>query len=135
MSHTHPRLQRVVGVLTVAAGVVAALSCGNPSGEGNGCAGTGASIVISAQDNQTFVPNVVTISAGQSVCWQNNGSKAHTVTATSVTGVNDSSWTQDSVNAQLNNGSLFLRAFSRINGNYFYKCSIHIGMTGEIQVR
>jgi plastocyanin len=135
MSHIHRRLRDLAGGLTVAAGVVAALSCGNPSGEGNGCAGTGAHTVISAQDNQTFVPNVVTISTGESVCWQNNGSLQHTVTATSVTGVTDSSWTQDSVNAQLNHGSLFLRTFSRINGNYFYKCSIHIGMTGEIQVR
>ena len=122
-------------VLGFVAGVALALACGNPSGEGNGCAGTGAHTVISATDQQVFTPSPVTISAGETVCWQNNGSKAHTMTAVSVTGVTDSSWAPDSVNAQLNPGSLYIRTFSRINGNYSYKCSFHIGMTGLIQVR
>ena len=135
MLQAHRGPVSVSSALAFAAGVAVALACGNPTGEGNGCAGTGAHIVISAQDNQTFVPSPVTITAGESVCWQNNGSLAHTVTAVSVTGVTDSSWTQDSVNAQLNHGGLFLRTFSKVNGNYNYKCSIHIGMIGQIQVR
>jgi plastocyanin len=123
------------GALAFAAGVAVALACGNPSGSGNGCAGTGAHSVVNAQDNQTFSPGILTINHGESVCWQNLGSIAHTVTATTVTGATDSSWTIDSVNAQLNPGSLFLRTFSRAGLNYFYKCSIHASMTGQIQVR
>jgi len=123
------------GALAFAAGVVVALACGNPSGSGNGCAGTGAHSVVSAQDNQTFSPNLLTITAGESVCWQNNGSLVHTVTANGVMGGTDSSWVLDSVNAQLNHGSLYLRTFSRANFNYFYKCMFHANMTGQIQVR
>jgi plastocyanin len=119
---------------TLVGGALVTVSCGNPSGQGNGCQGTGASVVITAQDNRTFNPSKVTISSGQSVCWQNLGSIAHTVTAVSATPL-DSSWNVDSVNAQLNPASLYLKSFSKTNANYFYKCSIHIGMTGEIDVR
>jgi plastocyanin len=120
-------------ILGFVAGVALALACGNPSGEGNGCAGTGAHTVINAQDNQTFAPNLLSVTHGESVCWQNQGSIAHTVTANGATIV-DSSWVPDSVNAQLNPGSLFLRTFSKPGVHYFYKCSIHPGMTGEIDV-
>ena len=120
-------------ILAFTAGAVLALACGNPSGEGNGCAGTGAHTVVNAQDNQTFAPPVLSVTHGESVCWQNSGSIAHTVTAVNATIV-DSSWVPDSVNAQLNPGSLFLRTFSKQGVHYFYKCSIHAGMTGEIDV-
>ena len=135
MSRMSVRSRVLLGALFTAAGAAAALACGNPSGSGNGCAGTSAHTVVNAQDNQTFSPNILAINHGESVCWQNLGSMAHTVTATSVTGAVDSSWTPDSVNAQLNPGSLFLRTFSRAGLNYFYKCSIHPTMTGQIQVR
>ena len=131
-SNRGPR--NLAGALGLAAGVAVALACGNPAGEGNGCAGTGAQFVINAQDNQTFTPQITTVTHGESVCWQNLGSIAHTVTATTVSPV-DSSWSADSVNLQLNPGSLVLRTFSRAGYNYFYKCSIHPTMTGEIQVR
>jgi plastocyanin len=121
----------ILGLIT---GVALALACGNPSGEGNGCGGTGAQHVINAQDDQHFVPTPLTVTHGESVCWQNNGSITHTVTANGATGILDSSWVPDSVNAQLSPGSLFLRTFSKQGVHYFYKCSIHAGMTGEIDV-
>ena len=114
-------------------GVALALACGSPSGEGNGCAGTGANHVIDAQDAQQFSPKTLGITHGESVCWENRGSITHTVTANGATIV-DSSWVPDTVNAQLNPGSLFLRTFSKQGVHYFYKCSIHAGMTGEIDV-
>jgi plastocyanin len=120
-------------VFGFAAGVALALACGSPSGEGNGCAGTGAHTVVSAQDNQTFSPATLAVTHGESVCWQNNGSITHTITANGATIV-DSSWVPDSVNAQLNPGSLFVRTFSKQGVHYFYKCSIHPGMMGEIDV-
>jgi plastocyanin len=121
-------------ILGFIAGVALAVACGNPSGEGNGCAGTGAQHVINAQDNTQFTPTPLSMTHGESVCWQNNGSIAHTVTANGATGILDSSWVPDSVNAQLNPGSLFLRTFSKQGVKYFYKCSIHAGMVGEIDV-
>jgi len=121
------------GALAFAAGVAVALACGNPSGSGNGCAGTGAHTVVNAQDTPAFVPSVLSVTHGESVCWQNLGSKSHTITATGATIV-DSSWVLDSVNVQLNPGSLFVRTFSRQGVHYFYKCSIHPGMMGEIDV-
>jgi len=132
------RLLRCAGICSFATalvgGALLTASCGNPSGEGNGCQGTGASVVVTAQDNLTFNPSKITISSGQSVCWQNLGTAAHTVTAVSASPL-DSSWTPDSVNAQLNPASLYLKSFGKTNTNYIYKCSIHIGMTGEIDVR
>jgi plastocyanin len=130
-SNRGPR--NLAGALGFAAGVAVALACGNPAGEGNGCAGTGAQFVINAQDNQTFTPQITTVTHGESVCWQNLGSIAHTVTATTVSPV-DSSWSADSVNLQLNPGSLVLRTFSRAGYNYHYKCALH-NETGEIDVR
>jgi plastocyanin len=127
-------LHAVVGALGLMVGVAVALSCGNPSGSGNGCNGTGAHTVVNATNSMTFEQNRLTINAGESVCWQNLGSLTHTVTAVSATIV-DSSWTPDSVNAQLSPGALYVRAFGRAGVNYFYKCSIHAGMTGEVDVR
>ena len=121
------------GGVPLVAAVALGLACGNPSGEGNGCQGTGATQTVDAQDSKTFSPTPLTINKTQSVCWQNNGSIAHTLTATSSSPI-DSSWTIDSVDAQLNPGSLYLRTFGKV-GNYLYKCSIHAGMTGEIDVR
>lgn len=120
-------------VLALAAGVAMALACGNPSGEGNGCQGTGAAHIIDAQDSKTFSPALLTISASTSVCWQNTGTISHTMTATSSSPL-DSSWIVDSVNVQLNPGSLYFRSFGKV-GNYLYHCSLHPGMTGEVDVR
>lgn len=133
MSYADRRSLHLVLAISVAAGVAALLACGNPTGQGNGCQGTGAAHVVDAQDTKTFSPTPLTISKGTSVCWQNNGSFAHTVTATSASPL-DASWVAESVDVQLNPGSLYTRSFGNV-GNYFYKCSIHIGMTGEIDVR
>lgn len=126
-------MKHLVTALSLAAAVAALVACGNPSGEGNGCQGTGAGQVIDAQDSKTFSPPTLTINKGTSVCWQNKGSLAHTVTATSASPF-DSSWVADSVDAQLNPGALFTKTFGNV-GNYFYHCSFHAGMTGEIDVR
>ena len=120
-------------VFGFAAGVALALACGNPSGKGNGCQGTGAAHVVDAQDNQVFNPSLLTISKGTSVCWENNGSITHTLTADNAI-PNDSSWIKDSVNQQLSPGALYFRTFGKV-GNYPYHCSIHTTMTGEIDVR
>jgi plastocyanin len=133
MSNADRRPLSFVLAVSAAAGVVALLACGSPNGEGNGCQGTGAGHVVDAQDSKTFSPTPLTISKGTAVCWQNNGSLQHTVTATSASPF-DSSWVAESVDVLLNHGALYTKTFGNV-GNYFYKCSIHIGMTGEVDVR
>jgi plastocyanin len=133
MSHADRRSLHLVLAISVAAGVAALVACGHPTGEGNGCAGTGAGHVVDAQDSKHFSPTPLTVAKGSSVCWQNNGSIAHTVTATSASPF-DSSWVAETVDVQLNPGALYTKTFGNL-GNYSYKCSIHIGMIGEIDVR
>jgi plastocyanin len=130
MPVTSPRPLVLLGAACFAAGVIVTLSCGNPSGEGNGCQGTGANIIINAQDNLTFDKPMLTVTHGNQVCWQNLGHTDHTVTHTSSSPL-DTTWTID---AQLNPGLLVIHSFGTV-GNYYYHCSIHTGMTGEIDVR
>ena len=55
-------------------------ACGSSTTVANSCGSSGASANIGASDGLTFAPKSATITHGQSVCWQNNGSLAHTVT-------------------------------------------------------
>ena len=133
MSRANSRSLHLATTCFISAVVALGLACGNPAGEGNGCQGTGAGHVIDAQNAKVFSPTPLTINKGTSVCWQNNGSIAHTVTATSASPF-DSSWVAESVDVQLNPGALYTRTFGNV-GNFFYHCAIHAGMTGEIDVR
>jgi plastocyanin len=87
------------------------------------CGGSGASANINASDGLTFAPNSASITHGQSVCWQNNGSVAHTVTSNDGT----------SFNTSLPTGQIFLHTFPTA-GSFPYHCTIHPGMTGTITV-
>jgi plastocyanin len=118
--------------LTLAIILVNTLSCGSPNGQGNGCASTGADVVINAQDNQTFDRTPLTITKGQSVCWQNLGSLSHTVTALAAS-PGDSAWTPTTFDATLNPNGVAIHTFST-SGVHPYHCLIHAGMTGTINV-
>jgi plastocyanin len=123
--------RRLAGGLVIAT-VLAAWACNNPSGQGNGCASTGADVVISAQDNLSFDKPSLTITRGQKVCWQNPGSQNHTVTATSSLPF-DTLWTSTTFDNRLAPGFVVIHTFSTA-GTYYYHCSIHAGMTGTITV-
>lgn len=116
------------------AGVLAVgWSCGNPSGQGNGCQSTGADIVISTKDNPpAYDKPSLTITRGQTVCWQNPGSVAHTVTATSASPA-DTAWTASAFDRTLNPNAVVIHTFGT-SGQYLYHCSFHAGMTGTINV-
>jgi plastocyanin len=121
------------GALTFAAALAITLSCGSPSGQGNGCQSTGADVIINAQDNQTFDKPNLTITRGQRVCWQNNGSLTHTVTPTSSSPL-DSNWTAAKFDATLAPNSVAIHTFSTV-GQYLYRCVFHAGMTGTINAQ
>jgi plastocyanin len=70
-----------------------------------------------------FDPQVVTIRAGSTIRWTNNGQAPHT--STSTTAVWDS--------GTLNNGQQFSFTFNT-PGSYPYICTIHPSMTGTIVV-
>ena len=123
---------RFLTTVAITAVIVIGWSCGDPSGQGNGCASTGADVIINAQDNLTFDKPSLTITRGQRVCWQNPGSTAHTVTATSASPA-DPSWTDSTFDATLNPGGVAIHTFSTA-GLYQYRCRLHTGMTGSVNV-
>jgi plastocyanin len=95
--------------------VAAALACNNPSG-GDTCKSVGANVTIDAHDQGGFTPTPITVTAGQSVCWQNLGSVTHTVTTVLPA--------TDTVDAALPPGALFVHTFSTITDINYY-CVYH----------
>ena len=73
----------LLGLLALAA--VACSSSTGPSAS-NPCSTSGAAATVSATDNFAFTPGSVTVTVGQSVCWQNTGQLVHTVTDVATSG-------------------------------------------------
>ena len=120
------------------AGMVAAVACGNPTGNGNGCGGNGLNlIIISANDNHTFTPQSAQASQGQQICFQNLGTVLHTVTPDSGQLNSDSIWITNYGSSALPPKSPYLITLPV--GNYSYHCQYHglpgSGMYGTITVR
>src|SRR5260370_34820305 len=83
--------RRLMRELALAALVVAMAACGGSSSTGVGsCGQSGANANVNATDSKVFSPNGTTITPGQSVCWQNNGTLSHTVTSHNGTSFNGS---------------------------------------------
>src|SRR5260370_4847850 len=81
--------RRLMRELALAALVVAMAACGGSSSTGVGsCGQSGANANVNATDSKVFSPNGTTITHGQSVCWQNNGTLSHTVTSGNRTSFN-----------------------------------------------
>lgn len=124
------RLTRLLAI-----GVAATtLTCGDdPTGPAsNACEGRGADFVVDATDGRRFVPADVTISAGQSVCWQNVGTDFHTVTSDDGPGSSDDGTT---FNSNLGAGAFFVHEFATA-GSFPYHCIPHLpDMVGTITVQ
>jgi len=104
--------------------IAAAYACSSATSNANAtCGGSGAIANINATDGQAFAPRTTTIAVGQSVCWQNNGSIAHTVTDDG--GV---------FNSNLSPGQIVVHAYGT-KGTFAYHCQIHAGMTGTVTVQ
>ena len=96
---------------------------GDPSSAADLCAGSGAAVTVTAADNYTFTPSAVTITAGQSVCWQNTGHLNHTVIDAG-----------GRFSANLPAGQTFVFTFLSPQQPYGLRCGIHSTMTGTIVV-
>jgi len=84
-----------------------------------------AAATVQATDQKVFDPASVTINAGQTVSWQNNGTLSHTVTFD-----NGPTFTQN-----LDSGGTVSRTFSTA-GTFKYHCTIHgASMSGTIIVK
>src|SRR5262245_56117262 len=104
--------------------VAAAIACSDSDSTSSPppdpCANSGASATINATDNYAFTPNPVTITVGQSVCWQNTGALMHTVTES-----------VGRFNGSLPSGQTFVYTFG-FGGSFFYHCTQHSNMSGTI---
>ena len=110
------------GVLALAA--VACESSTRPSST-DPCVPSGAAATVGGTDNFAFTPTTVTITVGQSVCWQNTGQLVHTVTDQVTNGTR--------FNGNLPGGQAFVHTFG-FGGSFTYRCNNHSSMTGTIVV-
>jgi plastocyanin len=114
---------RVLLALGIGFTLLAAAACSSsPTTTANSCGSSGASANVGATDAQVFSPNHATITHGQSVCWQNNGSITHTVTDDG-----------GAFNTNLPSGQVFVHIYAAA-GTFPYHCTIHPGMIGTITV-
>lgn len=101
-----------------------AVACSDSTGSSstNLCDNSGAAATVSATDQYVYTPSSVTITVGQSVCWQNTGKLDHTVS--------------DGVrfNAPLPSGQTFVHTFG-FGGTFTIHCAIHDNMTGTVEVK
>jgi plastocyanin len=110
--------------LTLLAAVLGGAACSSTNETGSGCDDSGAAAVVTATGTPAFVPNAVTIQAGQAVCWRNDGAAAHTVTSDDGT----------TFAVPLGTRTRYEHTFATA-GSYPYSCEIHPGMTGTVTVQ
>jgi plastocyanin len=85
---------------------------------------TATGALVQMQPANAFAPLSVTVSAGQTVTWQNVGTVPHTTTSDTP------AW-----DITLNPGQTYTRTFSTATGSPFtYHCTIHPTMTGTVVV-
>jgi plastocyanin len=63
--------------LGISLAVLTSAACSSSTMVANSCGSSGASANINATDSKVFSPSSATITHGQSVCWQNNGTFSH----------------------------------------------------------
>lgn len=134
MNTTHRRLVALAGTSIAAAALSA---CGS--------SGTPASSPAAAHDKATtvvtkllsFGPKKLTVKAGTTVTWSDSDSIGHTVTTGTFTvgsnGLRTSEHPDGVVDLPLRKGKDVSFTFDK-PGRYVYYCSIHKGMSGEIDV-
>jgi plastocyanin len=123
---------RLVLALIVVAFALA--GCGGDDSSGGGGGGSGASAsskpcasdaVVIKMANIKFDPAKATAKVGQAVCWENDDTVDHDASATS-----GASFKSD----LFSKGQTFTTTVDKA-GTVKYECTIHPGMTGEIDVK
>ncbi len=115
------RLALIIGAVGA---VLTAIGCSSSTSPSKTCGASGAAANIAAASSNSFAPASATVTHGQSVCWQNNGSNNHTVTAD----------LGNAFDGDLSAGTTFLRVFPTA-GTFAYHCRNHSGMVGSITVQ
>ena len=98
------------------------VACGGDDDDGGGAAENGACPApceVEADDNK-FVPEEITIGAGEAVTWRFVGGNAHNVTF-------------DDFHSDLVKEGEYEQAFNEA-GEYDYVCTVHPGMEGTVVV-
>jgi plastocyanin len=118
-------------LLALIAVAVALAGCGgDDSGGGGGSAGASSQpcasdAVVIKMANIKFDPAKATAKVGQAVCWENDDTVDHDASATS-----GASFKSD----LFSKGQTFTTTVDKA-GTVKYECTIHPGMTGEIDVK
>jgi len=73
----------------------------------------------------SFSPSTITVAAGDTVTWTNNGNVGHTVTSTSGNELGSSI---------LSHGQTYQHVFHTA-GSFPYHCTVHPSMTGTVTVQ
>lgn len=90
---------------------------------------TGTSVPGCEETNECFIPNPITINAGDTVSWENDDTAAHTVTSGQPASGPDGNFDSSLLMA----GKSFEVAFDD-SGSYDYFCMVHPWMVGQVQV-
>jgi plastocyanin len=118
---------RALSFVLVALAVAGAIACGSTTNPSNLCQPVAAAVTINANDNITFTPDSVDITAAQTVCFQNAGSIQHFVIGSDTDSVHV-------LRSDLSSGATYVHTFTAA-GRFPYHCRIHgLTMSGVIKV-
>ncbi|HEX5478627.1 MAG TPA: plastocyanin/azurin family copper-binding protein [Dehalococcoidia bacterium] len=117
------RLLMVLALGASLALVAIVIGGSSPSSAANGAV----TITDDSFSPKSYAPNPITVQAGDSVTWTNNGPATHTVTS-------DPGGALAFDSGNIAAGGTFTQTFSTA-GTFTYHCSIHPGMTGSVIVQ
>lgn len=134
MNTTHRRLAALTGASFA---LVALSACGSSGTTDSSPAPAGGKANTVATKLLNFGPEKLTVKAGTTVTWTDTDSIAHTVTTGTFTlgsnGLRTDEHPDGVVDLPLRKGKDVSFTFDK-PGRYVYYCSIHKGMSGEIDV-
>jgi plastocyanin len=112
----------------------AACSGGGDSPYGDGPTGpknpgTSSPSEIHLTSDRKFTPGTLAVAVGTRVRWINDANISHTITPEDPN--QKGAWTKQTTSAS---GTVFEHTFSEAGQTYSYRCDLHSGMTGTVQV-
>lgn len=122
--------------VVIVAAIIGAAACsgGGDSSYGNGPTGpkspsSGSAREVHLTSGLKFEPGTLTVAPGTKVRWVNDANISHTITPEDPNqkGV----WSKQTTSSS---GNVFEYTFSEAGQTYSYRCDVHNGMTGTIQV-